>query len=124
MPRRSQGPRDLEVWHKSLDLVVAAYRETRAFPSDERYGLTSQIRRAAVSIVANIAEGAGRATRGEFANCLSVARGSLKELEALIEVSLRLEFLTPDTVVALSARLDEISRMLTGLRRSIIQASR
>ena len=77
------------------------------------------MRRAAVSIVANIAEGAGRATKGEFANCLSIARGSLKELEALVEVALRLEFLEQERVEGIASNLDEISRMLTGLRRSI-----
>jgi four helix bundle protein len=83
---KSRGFRELLVWQKATDLVVDVYKTTRAFPSDERFGLTSQMRRAAVSIVANIAEGSARATAGEFANCLSISRGSLKELEALVEV--------------------------------------
>jgi four helix bundle protein len=111
--------RDLHVWHKATDLVVAVYRETRAFPTDERFGLTGQMRRAAVSVVANIGEGAGRATRGEFANCLSIARGSLKELETLLEVARRLGLIEAQRVDGLWTMLDEISRMLTGLRRSI-----
>jgi four helix bundle protein len=115
----SRGFRDLLVWQKATDIVVAVYRETRAFPAEERYGLTSQLRRAAVSIVANIAEGAGRDTRGEFANCLSVARGSLNELDALLEVSQRLEFLRLEEVAKLTANLEEVGRMLIGLRRSI-----
>jgi four helix bundle protein len=78
--------------------------------------------RAAVSMVANIAEGTGRATTGEFANCLSVARGSLKELETLVELSLRLGFLGADSTLQLTQGIDEVSRMLTDLRRSIRRA--
>ena len=77
------------------------------------------MRRAAISVVANVAEGAGRATTGEFANCLSIARGSLKELEALMEISLRLDFLSRASTTRLLPAIEEVSRMLTGLRRSI-----
>ena len=115
----SRGFRDLQVWQKAADVVVAVYRETMRFPPDERFGLTSQLRRAAVSITANIAEGAGRATKGEFANCLSVARGSLKELDALLEVALRLGFMSAEGVAELGAQIEEIGRMLAGLRKSI-----
>ena len=119
MPSGSKGFRDLKVWHKATDLVVDVYRETKPFTTDERFGLTSQLRRAAVSVIANVAEGSGRATRGEFLNCLSVARGSLTELEALVEVSLRLGLLAPDIASQLATKVDEIGRMLTGLRRGI-----
>jgi four helix bundle protein len=117
--KSSNGVRDLQVWHKAADLVVVVYRETRSFPPDERFGLTGQMRRAAVSTIANIAEGAGRATKGEFANCVSVARGSLKELETLVELARRLEFLSENAAKSIEPILDEISRMLTGLRKSL-----
>ena len=78
MPSNSyQSYRKLEVWHDGIELVAEVYRLTEAFPTRERYGLTSQIRRAAVSVPSNIAEGYGRATRGEYLNHLSVAKGSL-----------------------------------------------
>ena len=75
--------RDLDVWKVSILLIAEAYRVTAKLPPDERFGLTAQIRRSAVSIACNIAEGYGRATRGEYLNQLSVARGSLNELETL-----------------------------------------
>ena len=121
MPQ-SQGFRDLKVWQKATDVVVNTYSSTRGFPPDERFGLTSQLRRAAVSVAANIAEGSGRATAGEFANSLSVARGSLKELETLIEVSVRLGFLSVDSASGLAQEAAEISRMLYALRRGIKRA--
>lgn len=117
MPR--SGHRDLLVWQKGMDLVVAIYDLTAAFPPDERFGLTAQLRRAAVSVPSNIAEGRGRTTPGEYANHLSVARGSLKEVETLVEISLRLEFLERATGDRVMAACDEVSRMLTGLKRSL-----
>ena len=117
MPSGSKGFRDLKVWHKATDLVVDVYRETKPFTTDERFGPTSQLRRAAVSVIANLAEGSGRVTRGEFLNCLSVARGSLTELEALVEVSLRLGLLAPDVASQLATKVDEIGRMVGGWAR-------
>ena len=116
---RSRGFRDLLVWQKATDLVVDVYDLTRSFPSDERFGLTSQTRRAAVSVPANVAEGSGRATRGEFANCLSVARGSLQELENMFEIGMRLDFIPQSRADTLFRSADEIGRMLSGLRRGI-----
>jgi four helix bundle protein len=113
------GHRDLVVWQKSVDLVVDIYQVTASFPSDERFGLTAQVRRASVSVPANIAEGRGRTMPGEYANRLSVARGSLKEVETLVEVSRRLGFLQESTAVRILGVCDSISRMLTGLKRSI-----
>ena len=81
--------RDLIVWQKAMDLAVAAYGTTARFPSDERYGLTSQIRRACASIPANIAEGYGRESTGAYAQQLRVAQGSLKEFETHIELAYR-----------------------------------
>jgi four helix bundle protein len=85
--------RQLDVWKESLALVADVYRITRKLPADERFGLTSQMRRAAVSVPCNIAEGYGRAARGEYLNHLSFARGSGNEVEALCEVCRSLELL-------------------------------
>jgi four helix bundle protein len=81
----------LDVWRDAIALVEAVYRFTSAFPTDERYGLTSQMRRAAVSVSSNIAEGAARRSRKEYLHHLSIARGSLSELETQLLISTRLE---------------------------------
>ena len=112
---------DLEVWQYSMNLAVAAYKWTESFPRTEQYGLTSQLRRAAVSIPCNIAEGQGRAQPGEFLNQLSVARGSLQELETLLLLAERLGLLQPEITADALAACDRASRMLSGLRRSIRQ---
>jgi four helix bundle protein len=83
--------RDLRVWQQAMDLAEACYRATRQFPREELYGMTSQIRRAAVSVAANIAEGHGRDSTGEFVQFLRVAQGSLKELETHLLLSHRVE---------------------------------
>jgi four helix bundle protein len=111
--------RDLVVWQKSMQLVETLYRFTKSFPPDERFGLTSQIRRAAISIPANIAEGHGRTTRGEYGNQLSVARGSLKELETLCEIAFRIGCLATAVHDDIQARCAEISKMLTALKRAL-----
>jgi four helix bundle protein len=108
--------RDLEVWKRSLLLVAETYRVTRKLPADERFGLISQLRRASVSITCNIAEGYGRATRGEYLNQLSVARGSLNEVDALCAVCRTLELLTPADLNALDDHLDQMRRMLGTMR--------
>ena len=110
---------DLEVWQHSMDLAVAAYQFTASYPDDERYGLISQTRRAAVSIPCNIAEGQGRAHPGEFLNQLSVARGSLQEFETLAILAQRLTYTDERQLDSLLERSDRISRMLTGLRKSV-----
>lgn len=111
--------RDLIVWQKAMDLVVAVYRATEAFPKAETYGLTSQIRRAVTSIPANIAEGQGRRLTKEFVYFLANARGSLWELDTHLESAKRLRFLNPDTHNGLQSQLDEVGRMLNGLMRSV-----
>jgi four helix bundle protein len=111
-----QSYRDLIVWQKSIDLVVDMYCLTRGFPPDERFGITAQVRRAAMSISNNIAEGHGRATRGEFRNSLSVARGSANEVENCLIVSERLRFMQERDFQPLLARTNEIQRMLVRLR--------
>ena len=108
--------RDLEVWKRSLLLVVDTYRVTALLPKEERFGLTAQLRRAAVSVTCNIAEGYGRATRGEYLNQLSVARGSLNEVEALGEVCRVLTFLTTHDLAPIDDHLGHMRRMLGTLR--------
>jgi four helix bundle protein len=105
--------RDLIVWKKSIELAVQVYRETSSFPRDERFGLTSQMRRSAVSVPSNVAEGQGRATLGEFRHFLGIAKGSLSELETQVVIATELEFLPKDS--SLLSRLREVARLLNGL---------
>ncbi len=110
---------DLVVWQKSMDLVTEVYKFANNFPSDERFGLCSQIRRAAVSVPSNIAEGHGRKATGAYINHLSIAHGSLMELETQIQIALRLEFVEPSAALALIAQSNEIGRMLNALKNSL-----
>ncbi|MEX1255513.1 MAG: four helix bundle protein [Dehalococcoidia bacterium] len=114
-----QSYRDLEVWKRSIDLVEQIYRVSKSFPQSERFGLTSQIRRAAVSVPANIAEGAARTGTGEYLQFLSVASGSLAEVETLLTLAHRLELLAEQELSKLQERSAEIGRMLSGLKRSL-----
>lgn len=109
----------LEVWQSAVDFVVTVYKETERFPTEERFGLTSQIRRAAVSIAANIAEGAGRDSAKEFGHFLSNAQGSASELATELLIAHRLSFLKTDVYTRLSATLDSIGRMIVGLSRHV-----
>jgi len=111
--------RDLDVWSRSMDLVVACYRFTDGFPSREQFGLTSQLRRAASSVPSNIAEGHGRASTGAYLRHLSIAHGSLMELETQIEIARRLGYITEEAWAEASKRSCEIGRMLHGLMRSL-----
>jgi four helix bundle protein len=113
----AQHYRDLLVWQKSIALVTDIYRTTQDSPKHEIYGLRSQIRRAAVSIPSNIAEGQGRLTRGEFRQFLGHARGSYAELETQLIIAGNLEYL-PESSEFLD-RLAELGRMLNGLLSSI-----
>jgi len=115
-------PRDyknLKVFHVVDELVVSIYEATAGFPKAEMFGLTSQIRRAAVSVPANIVEGAARHTDGEFAHFLNVAYGSLAEVRYLLDLALRLGFLEADAHAPLASKADEASRMLNGLMKSV-----
>lgn len=109
----------LDVWKKSIDFVVALYKATEQFPNEEKFGLTSQLRRAAVSIAANIAEGAARHTKKEFAYFLSNSQGSASEVETELLIAHRLQYLSEDTFRMLASPLDEIGRMLTGLAQHL-----
>jgi four helix bundle protein len=111
--------RDLRVWQAAVDLVVETYRLGELLPHRERYGLVTQIRRAGTSVPANIAEGHGRLLRGEYLHHLSIARGSLKELETHLTVAERLGYLKADQLTRARELCDMVSRMLTGLRRSL-----
>jgi four helix bundle protein len=114
-----QTYRDLEVWQFSMDLVEQCYRLSRKFPKEELFGITSQIRRAAVSVPSNIAEGQGRDHTREFLKSLSIARGSLMELETQLLICVRIDLLYEDAVKPQLDRTDRISRMLTGLRKAL-----
>jgi len=109
---RIESYRDLIVWRRAVDLAEAVYVVTRQFPSIEQFGLTSQSRRAAVSVAANIAEGYGKGTRASYASFLRIARGSLKELETHVLIALRLAMLPADKANAILTACDEIGRML------------
>src|SRR5438309_483625 len=109
----------LDVWTKGIEFVVKVYRETEAFPKDEKFELTSQLRRAAVSIPANIAEGAGRRSAREFAHFLSNAQGSASEVDTELLIANRLGYLAEDKYLSLQAAVDEIGRMITGLSRHL-----
>ena len=111
--------RELIVWQKSIDLTVRTYGLTRRFPAEERYGLTSQMRRAAASVPANIAEGHARRSTGEFLQFLGIARGSLAEVETFLTLSERLDLIQSETSDSLLQDCAEINKMLTGLMRSL-----
>lgn len=103
----------LDVWQRSLALAEATYNATRSFPLQERYGLSAQMRRAAVSVLSNISEGAARRTRAEYVHFLHVARGSLAELDAQVDLATRLGFL--QSGCELSADLIRVGQMLAAL---------
>lgn len=110
------GHRNLVAWRKAMALVTDIYRSTAEFPKHEMYGLASQLRRAAVSIPSNLAEGYGRNSRTELHQFVGMARGSLAEVETQIEIARDLGYLRPEHAADLLGRSGEIGRMLTGLR--------
>ena len=114
-----QHYRELIVWQKAIVLVETVYRATEGFPKTEIYALTNQIRRAAVSIPSNIAEGQGRNSTRDFLHFLSVAQGSLMELETQITIATRLGYLEASQEESLLTSTAEISRMLSGLKSSL-----
>ena len=111
--------RDLHVWQRALDWAEAIYTATTRWPRDERFGLISQIRRSAVSVASNIAEGAARRTTGEFIQFVGVARGSLAEAETQLLLAQRLGYVPGADALVLLATADEISRMLAALSASL-----
>jgi four helix bundle protein len=114
-----QNYRDLVAWQKSMDLVVAVYRVSASFPREELYGLVSQLRKAAISVPSNIAEGQGRGTKKEFAHFLRIAHGSLREIETQILIALRLTYLPAATGEELLSLTASAGRLITGLINSL-----
>lgn len=115
--------RELKVWQKAMDLVEQVYLVSRSFPDDERFGLVSQVRRAVVSIPANIAEGYGRKHRGDYLHHLSMARGSLMELETHLIIAVRLRFVAEQQTQQVWQTSQEVGKMLNGLWESLQEPS-
>jgi four helix bundle protein len=111
--------RDLQVWRKALDWAEAIYRATGRWPREERFGLISQVRRSALSVASNIAEGAARRSTGEFLQFVGIAQGSLAEAETQLLLAQRLGYLAGRDASALLGAAAEISRMLAGLASSL-----
>ncbi len=116
--------RKLFVWQKAHTLALSLYKTTRTFPRDERYGLTSQIRRSAASICANIAEGCGRQTRRDFARFAYIALGSASELEYHLLMAADLGILNKECYVPLDSSVTQVKRMLAGLIRRLMTDNR
>jgi four helix bundle protein len=115
---------ELNVWQRAHQLVLRLYQLSASFPAEERFGLTSQLRRAAVSVAANIVEGSRRATAGDFARLLSIAQGSAGETDYLLLLARDLRYATEQQIAPLRGELDEISAMLHALRRKVEQEGR
>jgi four helix bundle protein len=111
--------RDLEVWREGMDLAEACYQLTKTFPKEEMYGLVSQIRRAAVSVPANIAEGYGREYRNEYIQFLRIAQGSLRELETHILLALRVELITDQKAQPILTQCESTGKVLRALLRAL-----
>jgi four helix bundle protein len=115
----AQHFKQLIAWQKAVNLVTEVYQTTKAYPREEIYGLTSQLRRAAVSIPSNIAEGAGRRTEGEYVHFLGLAYGSLCELETQLIVSIKLKFVTRAVAEPVLVMAAEVGRIINGLISSL-----
>jgi len=111
--------KDLKVWQKSVDPAVKVYEITKEFPREEIYGLTSQLRRSAVSVPSNIAEGAGRNTKNDFKNFLGISNGSSCELETQLIIANRIDFLNDSNLLLLQQELSEIQKMTRALKNSL-----
>jgi len=112
----------LDVWQKAIDFADLVYSLTRRFPDEERFGLTSQMRRAAVSVSSNVAEGSSRMSRNDFARFVELATGSVYEVVSQSVIGLRQGFLNQEGYGRLYAAAEEQSRMLSGLRRSLVES--
>jgi len=115
----NRGYQDLQVWHKAIALAESVYRATSNFPRDEIYGLTSQMRRASVSIASNIAEGSARNGTKEFMQFLGIALGSTAELKTQLYIAARLLYIEKQAFEALLEQSGEVERMLNGLLKSL-----
>jgi len=110
----------LDVWQKAIGFADLIYNETRAFPAEERFGLTNQLRRAAVSISSNIAEGSSRSSKNDFARFAEIAAGSAFEVVSQAFIARRQNFLSEDQFARIYTDAEELSRMLSGLRKSLL----
>ena len=117
--RRVERFTDLSVWQRAMELADGVYDATGAFPMSERFGLASQLRRAAVSVPSNIAEGWGRGRTKEYVQFLRYARGSLYEVETQLRIAARRGYIDPDRLSHLLGTIDEVSRMLAGLLKAL-----
>lgn len=115
----SRNYKDLLAWQKAMDLVESVYNLTKQFPTEERYGLTSQLRRAVVSVPSNIAEGQGRHSDNEFRRFLSIAHGSLREVETQLLIATRLRYLEESDAQPAHELCEETGRIINGLIRSL-----
>ena len=122
MPRHDYT--ELIAWRRAMDLAEAVYAVSREMPMEERFGLTAQIRRAAASVSANIAEGQGRRTSGEFLNSLSIAHGSVRELETQIMLAERLQFIDSKATKDILERAAEVGRLINGLANALKRENR
>ena len=111
--------KDLIVWQEAMNLVEMIYKMTRHFPKEELFGLTSQMRRAAISIPSNIAEGNGRKTRPDYLHFLTIAHGSLTELETHILIAERIELATNEMIQPILMKVETVGKSLNGLRKSL-----
>ncbi len=111
--------RELRVWQQSVDFCVKVHTVTSSFPKEELYGLTSQIRRAAISIPSNIAEGQARNTTGEFSQFLGISKGSLAEIDTQLEIARRLSFLSIESFQSFENEIETIGKMLNALQNAL-----
>jgi len=113
--------KDLIVWQKSIALVTTIYSVTKTFPTDEKFGIVSQINRAVVSVPANIAEGWGRESSKNYIQFLRISRGSLMEVETLILISKNLNYISEQDYLEINKQIDEVGKILQGLIKSVQQ---
>ena len=118
-PRPAKSYRDLLVWQRAIELTVALYKLTRSFPKEEVFGLTSQLRRASVSVASNIAEGYGRGSKGEYRNFLGMARGSALEVQTQIVIARELGLGEPSQIAGAEKLADETGRMLWAMMQKL-----
>ena len=111
----TKGYRQLIVWQKAMEMIPEVYRIIRVLPKEERFGMAEQMRRAAVSVVANMAEGQGRNGKRDFAHFLDISQGSLSELDTLLSIAIQLEYVPETTTKAVSEKLVEVRKLLFGL---------
>ena len=115
--------KDMDVWKVAMELVEEIYRLTKEFPKEEMYGLSSQLRRAAVSIPSNIAEGAARQTSKEYVHFLYIAQGSMSELETQLDIANRLRYVTAESLTKIEDLRERVGKMLYGLIRKLRRPS-